>query len=79
MTYREAIVPACLELFKEGKIRLNSSSPWGFKYTGETEAVESRARKISEGTPYYSWTIFCEEGRKAAAIVRNYPLMKALE
>lgn len=84
MTYIEAVVPACIEMWQEGFIELDSSSDWGFEYTDKWDfwndkAIEDRAAKIAGKQTNANWNEFCNEAKRAAKIIANAPLLKALE
>lgn len=80
---KEAVTTACLQMYHEGKITPKDVD-WGFGYVGEVypeiESVEARARKLAGVSRGYiiPWEDFCKECQKAAEIIRNYPLIKAL-
>lgn len=83
MTFYEAIVPVCLQMYSEGKIALSSSTEWGFTYTRFYDpSVESLCEKVSgEVYEYDLGGRLYEECKKAAAIcklIENSPLAEAL-
>lgn len=83
MTFYEAIVPVCLDLYAKGALELSESSDWGFDYnTGEEygTSVENHAINFSnDNTSYINWDMFCAEAKKAAAIIKTAPLYEELK
>lgn len=81
MTFYEAIVPVCLQMYCSGEIALNDLSQWGFKHRTNNLTVEARASQLSGDYRSHKWDKLCEECKKAAAIcklIENSPLAEAL-
>ncbi len=84
MTFEEALVPACLQMYYKGEIELSESTGWGFTYTNvRSETVEGRARKLSNSGPKYTdyQVVFpiCKKAAEICKQMENSPLWKALK
>lgn len=81
MTFDEAIVPVCLQMFCEGTIVLDLRSEWGFKYNKSNYTTVEAASRNMSGSKNVKYDNVFPECRKAAEICRvieNSPLYKAL-
>lgn len=76
MTFYDAIVPVCLELYAKGHLKLRDCE-WGFEYsrTYRGNSIED----IIDINHIWNWNMFCAEAKKAAAIIKNSPLYEELK
>lgn len=84
MTFYEAIVPVCVQMYLDGRIVLDDSFSWGFNYTNLGNlSIEDEARALSgDNNNRPSFMLIIEEALKAAEICKQLeqsPLMKALK